>query len=62
MINRYSLSLPQIPIMKPDNQKIFQIQSPKEFNKLALQVFRFQFDEVKIYQEFYIHLKKTKKT
>ena len=60
MINGYSLSLPQIPIMKPDIQKIFQIQSPKEFNKLALQVFRFQYDEVKIYQEFCNHLKKNK--
>ena len=50
----------QISKMKPDISKIFQIQSEKEFNKLALQVFRHQYDEVMIYQEFCNHLKKNK--
>jgi hypothetical protein len=46
--------------MKPDIQKIFQIQSQKEFNKLALQVFRYQYDNVLVYQEFCNYLHKNK--
>ncbi|MFY7810227.1 MAG: acyl transferase [Flavobacterium sp.] len=46
--------------MKPEIEKIFQIQSQKEFNKLTLQVFRFQYDNVKVYQEFCNHLHKNK--
>ena len=46
--------------MKPDIQKIFQIQSQKEFNKLALQVFRYQYDNVLVYQEFCNYLQKNK--
>lgn len=46
--------------MKPDIQKIFQIQSQKEFHKLALQVFRYQYDNVLVYQEFCNYLFKNK--
>lgn len=47
-------------MMKPDIQKIFQIQSAKEFHKLALQIFRYQYDHVLVYQEFCNHLHKNK--
>lgn len=46
--------------MKPEIQKIFQIQSQKEFHKLALQVFRYQYDNVLVYQEFCNYLHKNK--
>jgi hypothetical protein len=46
--------------MKPDIQKIFQIQTAKEFHKLAMQVFRYQYDNVFVYQEFCNHLYKSK--
>jgi phenylacetate-coenzyme A ligase PaaK-like adenylate-forming protein len=46
--------------MKPDIQKIFQIQTAKEFHKLALQVFRYQYDNGLVYQEFCNHLHKNK--
>jgi len=46
--------------MKPEIQKIFQIQTQKEFNKLALQVFRYQYDNVLVYQEFCNYLHKNK--
>jgi phenylacetate-coenzyme A ligase PaaK-like adenylate-forming protein len=46
--------------MKPEIQKIFQIQSQKEFHKLALQMFRYQYDNVLVYQEFCNYLHKNK--
>jgi len=39
---------------------IFTIASKKEFEKIALKVFRFQFDNNKVYQEFCTLLKKNK--
>ena len=39
---------------------IFTIASKKEFEKIALKVFRFQFDNNIVYQEFCTLLKKNK--
>lgn len=41
-------------------EEVFQIRSKKEFEKIALKVFRFQFDENPVYQRFCTLLKKDK--
>lgn len=41
-----------------NSNDIFTIATKKEFEKIALKVFRFQFDNNKIYQEFCSLLKK----
>ena len=43
-----------------NSNDIFTISSKKEFEKIALKVFRFQFDNNKVYQEFCMLLKKNK--
>lgn len=43
-----------------DTTDIFEIGSKKEFEKIALKVFRFQYDNNQVYQQFCHHLKKDK--
>ncbi|WP_438966565.1 LuxE/PaaK family acyltransferase [Flavobacterium sp.] len=43
-----------------NSNDIFTIASKKEFEKIALKVFRFQFDNNKVYQEFCLLIKKNK--
>ena len=43
-----------------NSNDIFTISSKKEFEKIALKVFRFQFDNNKVYQEFCMLLNKNK--
>ena len=42
------------------SQDIFTISSKKEFEKITLKVFRHQYDNNKVYQDFCSHLKKNK--
>ena len=43
-------------------EAIFQISNEKEYEALALQVFRYQYEHVSVYQEFCKHLKISKKS
>lgn len=48
-------------IMSPLHDKIFSV-SPSSFEELALEIFRFQFYQTEVYQDFCIGIKKTPST